>query len=81
MNEVVEWAPRIAVLEEQVKQLTSALAKHAEDSLARDKTIGDKLDGLLELKSKGLGAFWLASTLIGTGIIGAFGLFVDWVKG
>jgi hypothetical protein len=34
-----------------------------------DKMDG-KLDQLLQLRYKGAGAFWLASALIGTGIVG-----------
>lgn len=71
MNErEIEWAERIAVLEEQIKQLTRS-----------NKDMNDKLDSLLELKSKGVGAFWLASTLVGTGIVGMFSIVVDWFKG
>lgn len=32
----------------------------------------EKLDQLLELRYKGAGAFWLASAILGTGIIGFF---------
>ena len=40
-----------------------------------------KLDELLQLKAKGTGAFWLASTIIGTGIIGIIMMAVHWIKG
>lgn len=43
--------------------------------------INVKLDELLTLRSKGIGAFWLASALLGTGIIGFIVLMIDWVKG
>jgi hypothetical protein len=40
-----------------------------------------KLDSLLELKQRGVGAFWLASGLFGTGIIGFFYALIDWIRG
>lgn len=39
-----------------------------------------KLDELLILKSKGMGAFWLASTLLGTSLIGALSWLVGLIK-
>lgn len=63
---IVETAERIAVLELEVKNLKDAV----------DST-NSKLDELLELKSKGLGAFWLLSILCGSGILGA----IAWLKG
>lgn len=50
---------RLAKLEERVSVL--------EDKV---DSMNDKLDELLALRYKGVGAFWLASSLIGTGIIG-----------
>lgn len=38
-----------------------------------------KLDDLLALRHKGIGAFWVASALTGTGIIGAMSLLWDWI--
>ena len=38
-----------------------------------------KLDELLALRHKGIGAFWLASALTGTGIIGALSLLWNWI--
>ena len=61
-------AERIAVLEHKVEAMEENL-----------KGISQKLDTLLELKSKGLGAFWLVGLIFGSGIIGiavtAFSLF------
>lgn len=57
----IETAERIAVLELEVKNLKDKV----------DAT-NSKLDELLELKSKGMGAFWLLSILLGSGILGAF---------
>lgn len=38
-----------------------------------------KLDSLLALRDKGLGAFWLASVLLGTGFIGALATIFGWL--
>lgn len=34
------------------------------------QSIEGKLDSLLELKAKGMGAFWLVSLVIGSGVLG-----------
>lgn len=60
-EQAIETAERIAVLELEVKNLKDKV----------DAT-NSKLDELLELKSKGMGAFWLLSILLGSGILGAF---------
>lgn len=60
---------RLAVLEHQVKTLKESL-----DSL--DK----KMDELLQLRSKGMGAFWLASLLVGTGLFGFFTTMMSWMS-
>lgn len=40
-----------------------------------------KLDELLTLRSKGMGAFWLASALLGTGLIGLIYAAINYFKG
>ena len=80
MNEI-DLNARVAVLEYKVNQLTDALTTHSAESKARDDAITTKLDGLLELKSKGMGAFWLASTIVGTGIVGLIVAFANYLKG
>lgn len=62
-EQAIETAERIAVLELEVKNLKDAV-----------NTTNSKLDELLELKSKGMGAFWLLSILLGSGILGAFAI-------
>jgi len=66
----IEWAQRIAVLELKVQQLNE-----------QSEEIKSKLDELLQLRSKGVGAFWLASTLLGTGIVGVIFALFNWMKG
>lgn len=63
---LVEWVERLAVVETKTERLP---------------IIEAKLDQLLELRNKGAGAFWLASSIIGTGIIGAVLTFITWLKG
>lgn len=63
-------AERLARLEERVNALEGKV-----------DNMNDKLDELLALRNKGAGVFWLASTLIGTGIAGAFFQIMSWFKG
>ena len=52
-------AEEIAALKVEVKVLKDTVAD-----------MNRKLDDLIALRYKGLGAFWLASSLVGTGIFG-----------
>ena len=61
---------RLTTLEVQMLHLTDIVEKQ-----------NAKLDDLLGMKNKGVGAFWLASALAGTGIIGACVSLVEWLKG
>lgn len=70
MDRSLETSERIAVLEFQVALLQSTVNE-----------TNNKLDELLTLRSKGVGAFWLASGLLGTGFVGAIAVFIDWLKG
>lgn len=66
----IRWAERIATLELKVELMAET-----------NEEIKNKLDELLTLKSKGMGAMWLASAILGTGILG-IGVFVfNWIKG
>lgn len=69
MSREIEWAQRIAVLELEVRSTKDALSD-----------VNKKLDELLQLRSKGVGAFWLASTLLGTGLVGAVTVFINWAR-
>jgi hypothetical protein len=48
---------------------------------AKLEEIGNKLDELLVLRQKGMGAFWLASSLLGTGIVGAALMLINYFRG
>lgn len=43
------------------------------------KEVNDKLDQILTLRDKGVGAFWLASVIFGTGIVGALAACFNWM--
>lgn len=70
VNKTLTQIERLAVLEVKVEQMISD-----------QQAINKKLDELLVLRNKGLGAFWLASALFGTGIIGSLVSFIIWLKG
>jgi hypothetical protein len=57
-----------------------ALEVRVEDVLRNQQEITDKLDDLLAMRHKGLGAFWLASALFGTGIVGFAIQFLSWIR-
>lgn len=60
---------RIAVLEVRMAKV--------ED---QQQQILNKLDELLLFRAKGVGAFWLASALLGTGIVGTVVTVLEWIK-
>lgn len=72
-----EGIARLAVLETEMRQVLRAQEKFTKNWEAVDS----KLDELLGLKQRGIGAFWLASALAGTGIIGALSTIFDSWKG
>ncbi len=63
-------AERIRALEVRVEQLSSEISD-----------MNKKLDDLLALRDKGVGAFWLAAALFGTGIAGLGNLLISWLRG
>lgn len=62
-EQAIKTAERIAVLELEVKSLKEEV-----------QATNSKLDELLELKSKGMGAFWLLSILAGSGVLGVIAM-------
>jgi hypothetical protein len=72
---------RIAVLETRFEELSKKFDAHETETRAENALLDHKLDSLLEIKNKGVGAFWLASALMGSGIIGLIVSFVQWMKG
>jgi hypothetical protein len=61
---------RLATLEAQQKATNT-----------RQQEILDKLDELLGLRNKGVGAFWVISAITGTGLIGLLLSILEWLKG
>lgn len=76
-EQAVGWVERIVRLEETVKTMTKSI----DTQEASQTEIKEKLDELLELKSKGMGAVWLISAILGTGVLAFVGVFFRWVKG
>lgn len=56
----------------------ASLEVRVSDVQTKQGQINDKLDELLAMRNKGIGAFWLASTLLGTGIVGFIVQLVSW---
>lgn len=49
--------------------------------LQEQREMREEIKSLLSLRDKGMGAFWLAATLIGTGVVGTVFTFISWLKG
>ena len=69
-------AERLARLEVEMTQVMANQDKF--EIVCKD--INSKLDSLLILRQKGAGAFWLASLLMGTGIVGFFNALMDYFR-
>lgn len=67
---------RITAVEVEVSHLRNEVY----DLRQEIKSNNEKLDKLLTLQHKGMGAFWLASALFGSGIIGAAVAAFGWFK-
>ena len=63
-------AERIASLEVTMKTQTAAIERMEET-----------LESLVALRNQGIGAFWLATGLVGSGIVGGVATIWHWVKG
>lgn len=77
----LQWVERIAVLEQKVAAVSEELADQNKKVMEELRSTETKLDELLALKHKGMGAFWLASLIGITGILSWLSSFVQWVKG
>ncbi len=67
---------RLALLEERMEKLMLTLESKEADLLR----IEGKLNELLTLKQQGMGAIWLASLLLGSGLIAGITTFITWIK-
>jgi len=61
----------------QAERITALEVRVAQMQQSQQET-NDKLDNLLAIRNKGIGAFWLASTLLGTGIVGLIVQLFSW---
>jgi hypothetical protein len=73
----IEQAERLTRLETQLAQLSEEIKRYVDADLEAHAELlskvvaqSGKIDGLLELKAKGMGALWLASAVLGTGVLG-----------
>lgn len=69
LNSNITQAERIIALEVRVSEMQK-----------QQQQINDKLDELLALRNKGIGAFWLSSGLLGTGIVGFIVQLIEWIR-
>lgn len=60
---------RIAVLETKFETMQTDIGE-----------ISRKLDMLLELKSKGMGAFWLIGLILGSGVLGIVAMISNFFR-
>jgi len=71
---------RLRALEVQISTLNKEMTQHFVDDRVFQESVDGKLDELLELRNKGIGAFWLVSTIIGGGFVGAVITLLNWLK-
>jgi hypothetical protein len=71
---------RITGMEVEVRELKKSFEDHKVHTANEFKELNTKLDELLALRNKGAGVFWLASSLIGTGIVGVIIQLITWIK-
>jgi hypothetical protein len=70
---------RIASLETQILYLKEIIKEDTEKSSRDIEEIKNSLNDLLNLKNKGIGAFWLASTIVGSGVIALLMSVAHWL--
>ena len=75
-SESLDEELKIMKLEIEVEGIKKAL----DEMKIVHKSMDQKLDSLLALKHKGAGAFWAASIIFGTSIIGLVSWFFDLFK-
>lgn len=72
---------RLAVLEVKVDQWHQQCATDRAEAKVQYNSLDSKIDELLTFRAKGVGAFWLASTVLGTSLVGALSVVFNWFKG
>lgn len=66
---MVDPIERLAVIEHRLSTVESNY-----------KAIDSKLDQIVSLRDRGMGAFWLASALVGIGGLSLISVVVKWLK-
>lgn len=79
MNEV-DMAARLSLVEYKIEQWNNQCSLDRADTKADIKALDSKIDELITFKSKGVGAFWLASGLFGGSIFAFVSLIINWIK-
>lgn len=69
IDQFTRLSERVAVLETNAQSTKTTL-----------ESIETKLDSLLELKSKGMGAIGLASLVLGSGVLGLIALVINFLN-
>jgi hypothetical protein len=64
-----------------VPERLASLETELQNVKDQQKLIMDKLDALLAFKHKGLGALALIAAILGSSVVGAVAIVVEWVKG
>lgn len=77
----LEFVQRLAVVEVEIDELRKQANQHTKETHEKMGCIDQKLDELLTLKNKGMGAFWFASILVSSAAIGFITYLVSWFKG
>jgi hypothetical protein len=65
-------AERMARMEAELELMKESLDEHKKETKENFQELNGKMDQLLALRHKGVGAFWLASSLFGTGLLSFF---------
>lgn len=71
---------RLVSVEVEVRELKKAFEEHKAETRQDLTEIKSQLTDLLELKNKGMGAFWLASAVVGSGIVSLIWQFIGWFR-
>jgi hypothetical protein len=77
----VTQVERLARVEVEVSALRKDFEEHKSATADGFVEVNHKLDDLLALRNKGAGAFWIATSLIGAGIVGYATQFIKWLIG
>lgn len=64
------------------EKIRLALVENKMEKLSKDlESIEKKIDALLELKNKGLGAVWLVTLIFGSSLVAGMASVMNWMRG